>query len=336
MITDNVRATTKEQFLPLVIDGVLRSNTFATMMLSKAKSFNGRNLQVPLKVDKSTQGGSFDGLTPFNIVDDQVLKQMEFEAKFVRQPVSISLTDMSRNKGASVVDLVKFKLQSATQDLADIIGDQFYGLGTGTDFQGLEAIVDDGTNTTTYGGLARATYGAAINATVVDSLGVITLAKLSSLYNAINDGSIAPTHIITTPEVFSLVESLFEPKAQYFIEQKKYEMGLVGNAGFTTLMYKGMPIMQDRKCPAETLYMLNFDYLDFYANPIADSQEISVAGKIIKGNDYENAPSMGFSWSDWINIQGASGYTGAIYHGGNLISTDPKRNGKIFGITSAA
>jgi hypothetical protein len=48
---------------------------------------------------------------------------------------------------------MKVTMEEGQNAMLDSVGTQVYGVGTGDDFLGLGAIVDDGTNTSTYGWL---------------------------------------------------------------------------------------------------------------------------------------------------------------------------------------
>ena len=42
---------------------------------------------------------------------------------------------------------------------------------------------------------------------------------------------------------------------------------------------------------------------------------------------------LGFSWSDWVVPTNAAAVISHIYLGGELVSQNPKRHGKLTGIT---
>ena len=107
--------------------------------------------------------------------------------------------------------------------------------------------------------------------------------------------------------------------------------GLVGGTGFTALDYNGKPVLQDEKCTSGVLFALNENYLDWYALPFVNATPVSYKSQI-KGNDYQAPLGLGFSWSDWIIPSNAGAVVGHIYFGGQFITTNPKRQGKLTGI----
>lgn len=340
MAFNNKVDTVTEDFLvPKVIDTALRENAFAVDMLSKAKMFKGSTHEFPVKYQKGTSGTPFIKYDTLPTSETETRVKLTANPRFYAKNVALAVTDIAANATDNqVLDLVEIEMASAAQDMVDELGDLFYGDGTGTSnkaFRGLEAIVDDGTNVATYFGLARSTY-TTLKATVTASGGTLSLAKMSTLYNAITDGSVSPDVIYTTPTVFSLYESLLSPM-QRITTDLGSRAGTRGGTGFLTLDYKGMPVKKDRKCTAGVLYMLNRDYINFYAAPISKVEGFKpakIASKDIEGNVYSSVPGLGFSWSGFTKAQNALAWNGYIVLGGDLISDNPGRSGKLTGITS--
>jgi hypothetical protein len=231
--------------------------------------------------------------------------------------------------------LAAIELASTAEDMADDIGTIFYGDGTGNsskDFLGLEAIVDDGTNAATYGGLSRATY-TTLNSTVTASGGTLTLLKMATLYNSISSGSVNPTLGLTTEAIFSYYEQLLQPQERIAKTVSEMRGVMTGGTGFTGLYYKGFPILADEKCTSGVLYFVNEDFLEWRALPMAETTPVNFRVTDIEGNDYTNVGGLGFSWSGWIKPINQASLIGHIYLGGELWSSNPKRHGKLTGIT---
>lgn len=332
---NRVLTTTQDKIMPKVVDTILGSNVFATRMLSKAKKWSGEKVKFPVKFEKNTLGGSFSGFDTFSTSAVNNRVNLEFSPKFYEKPVALPLDELSVNATEEkIIDLAKIECASTAQDMADDIGNLFYGTGTGNggkDFLGLEAIVDDSTNAATYGNLSRSTY-TTLRSTVTASSGTLSLAKMDTLYNAAASGSQKPTIGMTTEAIFSLYGQLLQPQERI---NKNVGMtkGLVGGTGFVGLNFKGFDILADEKCTSGVLYFLNEDFLDWYALPVAMTDPIKFRS-VIEGNDYSEVEGLGFSWSSWIKPTNSASLVGHIYLGGELISQNPKRHSKLTGITS--
>lgn len=341
-----VTTTTQDKLLPKVVDTILNSNVFATRVLSKAQKYSGERMKFPIKYQKNSTGQSFSGYDTFSTSAVDTRVNLEFVPKFYQITVSLPLDELSSNATEQkVIDLAKIEMASSAQDMADDIGTLFYSTGTGNgskDFLGLEAIVDDGTNASTFGTLARATY-TTLNSTVTASSGTLTLAKMSTLYNAISSGSQKPTLGLVTETVFSLYEQLLQPQERIAKDvsmmkatgnMSKVGSGMIGGTGFTGLFFKGFPVLADEKCTSGVMYFVNEDFIDWYALPVAMTSPIKYRSQDMEGNDYSDVEGLGFSWSDWIKPINSAAIVGHIYLGGELISQNPKRHGKLTGITA--
>lgn len=336
---NRVTTTTQDKLMPKVVDTILNSNVFATRMIGRAKKWTGEKMKFPIKYKKNVTGGSFAGFDTFstNATDNRV--NLEFTPKFYEIAVSLPLDELSVNATTEkVIDLAKVELSSTAQDMADDIGDLFYGDGTGNankDFLGLGAIVDDGSSVATIGGLSRATYPT-LQSTVTASGGTLSLAKMSTLYNDVTSGSQKPTIGISDEAVFSLYEQLLQPQERIAkdVSMMKDAKGMTAGTGFTGLFYKGFAILADEKATAQTLFFLNEDYIEWRALPVSMTQPVQFKSTDIEGNDYSSVTGLGFSWSGWIKPTNAATIVGHVYLGGELLTDNPKRQGKLTGITS--
>ncbi len=341
-----VTTTTQSKLLPKVVDTILNSNVFATRQLGAAKKWNGERMKAPIKYKKNTTGTSFGGFDTFSTAATDNRINLEFIPKFYQMTVALPLDELSVNATEEkVLDLARIEMASTAQDMADDIGNLFYGDGTGNsskDFLGLGAIVDDGTTAATYGTLSRTIY-TTLNSIVTASGGTLALPKMSTLYNGITSGSQKPTLGVCSETIFSLYEQLLQPQERISKDvsmiKSQGNMGKAGTGfysgtGFTGLYFKGFPILADEKATSGVLFFLNEDFLDFYALPMKMTTPISFRSQDIDGNDYSEVQGLGFSWGDWIKPTNSASVVGHIYLGGELYSANPKRHGKLTGVTS--
>lgn len=328
---------TQDEILPQLVDTVLNSNIFATRQLGKAKKWNGETMKFPIKVSKNSTGSSFSGFDTLstNSTNNRVL--LSYTPKFYSIAVALPLDELSANNTeAKVLDLAATEIASAAQDMSDDIGTLFYSDGTGNsskDFLGLGAIVDDGTSVANIGGQSRSTYST-LQSTVTASGGTLTLAKMATLYSNVASGGIVPTLGLCPEAVFNLYEQLLQPQERIVKDVSLVKRGLIGGTGFTGLFYRGVPILADEKATAQTLFFINEDFIDFYGLTMYGAEPVKYKSVDIKGNDYSSVMGLGFSWSGFIKPANQAALIGHIYLGGELVTTNPKRHGKLTGITS--
>lgn len=340
MAFDNVVDTlTLEEIVPRVVDTVLRSNTFATKMLSKTKRFGAATMDFPIKYQVGTTIQSFLGFDalPTSFTDTRVL--MKYNPRFVAANVALAGTDiLANNTAAKVLDLTKVEMQSRAQDLADGIGTMLWGDGTGNnnkDFLGLAALVDNGNTVATIGGLSRSTY-TTLQGTVTASP-TLALSTIRTLWNAIADATIAPTRGYMDYPTWALYEQLLQPQEKIFKEVNVVP-NYKGYEGFAGLMYAGMEFVADRKATAGQLVLINENFMDFYGldadlEAFEGSRKVDVAGKLFTGNAYNAVGNLGFYWTGFIKSNNQFAFNSFIIQAGQLATDNPRRHGKLTGIT---
>jgi len=339
MAFDNVVDTlTLEEIMPRVVDTVLRSNTFATKMLSKTKKFGAATMDFPIKYQVGTAIQSFLGFDqlPTSFTDTRVL--LKYNPKFVAANVALAGTDLiANNTAAKVLDLTKVEMQSRAQDLADGLGTMMWADGTGNsskDILGLAAIVDDATSVSTIGGLSRSTY-TTLKSTVT-AASTLSLATMRTLYNNIADATIAPSRTYTDYPSWALYEQLLQPQEKIY-KEVNIVPNYKGYEGFSGLMYAAMEIVPDRKATTGVMVMLNENFIDFYGldadlAQFEGSRKVDVAGKLFTGNQYNEVSNLGFYWTGFIKTNNQFAFNSFIILAGNLCTDNPRRHGKLTGI----
>jgi len=329
-----VQTTVQQKYLPFVVDTVLNSNVLFQRVVRASKKRSGRTLRAPIKVSKNSTGTSFRGFDTFSTAATDNRQFLTFTPSFYQITCALPGDELSvADTEDKVLDLMKLTIQSDTEDMADDLGTIFYADGTGNsskDPLGLAALVDDGTSVATIGGLSRATY-TTLQSTVTASSGTLSLAKVDTLWAACTSGAQRPPAIYTTETGFNLYGQLLGPQERITKSTSKMK-GMTGGTGFDALEYNAKPILMDEKCTSGAFIMLNEDFVDFYALPFFGTKAVAYKSQI-EGNDYEAPIVLGFSWSDWIIPANAGAVVGHIYFGGQFITNNPKRHGKLTGIT---
>jgi hypothetical protein len=334
LYSNRVTSTVQTKYLPFVVDTVLNSNVFFQRIVRGSKKWSGRKLEVPIKFAKNTTGQSFSGFDTFSTNATNNRVKMEFFPAFYQITCSLPGDELSvADTEDKVLDMMKLTIQSDTEDMADDLGTIIYADGTGNNSKdplGLAALVDDGSAVSTIGGLSRSTY-TTLQSTVTASSGTISLAKIDTLWYAVTSGTQKPTVGMTTETIFALYGQLLRPQER-INKDVGIMKGMNAGTGFTGLNYNGIAILMDEKNTSGVFHFLNEDFLDFYALPFFGAKAISYKSQI-KGNDYDAPIGLGFSWSDWIIPSNAGAVIGHIYFGGQFVTNNPKRHGKLTGIT---
>lgn len=331
----NITTTTNQYLAREWVDQVLRDNFFFGKILSKPKKWDGSQMLFPIKYQKGVPSVAFNGFDVLPINQQPNTVNETFYPTFVATNVALAGTDLSVNDTQmKTLDLMQAMMESRSQDAADDIGNFLQSDGSaygGKAPSGLANIVDNGTVASTYGGLSRATY-TGLNSTVTASGGTISLLKVRQLWNAISDGPVRPDVILTTYDVWAYFEQLLQPfQRNSFTDFKSMQSG----SGYTSEYWDGMEIFRDKKVASGYFYMLNTEFLKFYALKWWEGEKVSPHSKDVVGNVYEDkmyAPSA-FTWTGWIRAYNAGTINGFMIFGGQLICTANFRQGVLTGVT---
>lgn len=351
-LSDRVTTITEESYVPSVIDGVLNSNVFlARLFMRVQKTWSGRQMQVPLQYAKPTSGGSFSGVGDFDTALQNTRVRQTFSHAQFYQNISISGGEASLNKtDGEVLDLIKTTMEEGQNSMLDSLGTQVYAYGTGDDILGLGAIVDDGTNTSTYGGLTRTTYPQ-LNSTLTNNatLSFTNMATGMRGASAAGTGRQRPSIIVATETVWDLLESLYTPtinstyqtlsSVQITAYSKpgqafKDQDSLKGHYGFEALYWRGVPIVADEKAPSGTMYFLNEEYINWY-NLVGEgltNYQVSNANVDSVYSDLKSTYPI--QWSGLDKPYNQYAQVGQFIALGNVISGSTRRHSLQYSITT--
>lgn len=353
--SETVQNITKDEFLPRVVDFVNNSNVLTARVMSNTKKWTGPKVQSPTQTRNSTTGKSITDMEQFAVSNTDNVKNLKWEPATVVQSVVVSQLEKAVNQASDdnqVVRLVAQKLEEAQNSLANLIGTQLYGTGAGNDLDGLGLIVDNGTASTTYAGITRATLPS-VNADVTAAAnGLLTLGLMAKEFDAVSAAGSAkhsPTMILSDKATWSLYEELMGDKlsVQYnAMTARGYNrvsggtpMGtsvpaseLHGSAGFVSLDFRGKPCVADDKAPVGKMFFLNENYLEFRDLSIPGLERVKQKQEAIDSAISEDQPTW-MQFRGFMNPTNQLAEIGAMVVSGNFICTQPRRQGVITGIT---
>jgi hypothetical protein len=350
---NRVDTTTQRKLYAKVVDNVLNSATLGSKIMSNGQPFEGKTMDYTIKVTNSSAGQFISGVETLNSAASDTTVTLSYAQAAFTQPIVLPLTEAMANAGSSgIINLQAFKKDEASGEARNRLGIAMYGTGAANQPLGLGAIVDDGTAVSTIGGLSRTTY-TNLKATVTASSGTVSLAKMATLFDNVSAAGIEseePTLGVTTKTVWSLVEQLLSPtiRANYDVlvpvrgatGQMLPKDALKGVAGFTALSYRGVPIIKDDACTSGVLFLLNENYLQWRGRTAVPQ---GFAGNLEKvdlgtGDTVEgvlSAPydTYGFFFQPEQMVINQGALLGRIWVFGQMVTDQPRRHGKLTGIT---
>lgn len=349
---DRVNNITLEDINAKVVDTINNSSEIMKRVVSRPKRWNGRSFQFPLFTNNSSLGTSFKGTETFSTDIDFNTAQATIYPTGYAQPVGVSIVERSINATpAGVVELYQASYQYAQNSMITALGNIFYGLGSGNDFDGLALIVDDGTSTSSYAGLTRSTYPTINGFLVAASAGVIDLATMMSADDGATisgDMSETPNVILSNQTVWTLYDSLLEPtsRATYsamggsFIDgnssvqqSPSQSNALKLNAGATSVTFRGKDFVRDQKSPSGKMWFLNENWFEFKSLPLTGLNIVATTESVTNGA-YDNYKVSAFQFRQPMMPVNQLSEVGIFVMYGNLYCLNPNRNALITGITT--
>lgn len=326
--TDEVTSLSRRIILPYITDQVYGSNALLyRLAAANRKSYQGgTHFEVPFMYTKPTNGGAYDGAyDQVNVDPWETVKNGAFEIKYYEVPLTIDERTIDRmNSDLAVANELTQKAETAKMHLADILGtdlSQAEGTSDATasnqvKLTGLKAVVDDTTNTTTYGGLTRST-NTWLNAQLDASTATLTLSALRSLISDCTKGAHAPTIIRTRKEQYNRLWSLLVSNQRFMVGESGFDEALAA-AGFRNLLFDNIPVIIDDKV------------LD---GPNSSNGRIEALNE----NVMELAVLGGgeFSMTDWRHpVDQPSAMTSFCKWKGELICTAPQLQGALTNVSA--
>lgn len=351
---DNIITTTAQRVAPFVVDAFHNSSVLAGRVFANVKQWNmGQYETQPLQVAESSTGGFFTGMGTFDTSDVNTDINLKWLSKGFYQNITLSKPEISlNNTEAGVINLTKRKMDVAKAAAISQIGTALYGLGAGDAFEGLQLQTDNATYSSSYGTQSRTTYGTYINGQVTAaSGGVISFATLGAqvdLCSAAANTDEATNLILTTKTIWTFVETLVQAYNRGNYSTKSNNGGYmkvtpysqtgelqaaVGQAGFDSYYFRGIPVVKDDKCPTGLVYTLNENYLKFVSLPLVGLKSIDLALDVTKGALASQPKASAFQLTDERMPVNAIGTVQQIISYGNFVNYNPKRSGVITGVT---
>mgnify|MGYP001584060036 CR=1 FL=1 len=318
-VTDNDRLTaiTIDLIIPKVIDQIKVKMPLLNLLFGNMeKKSGGKQLHVPVRYAFSDQVGSYAGLevATFGLVDTRT--RAVFEWKQYRGRMAISNIEQAKNAGeGKVVDLLAEDTKELQESMEDDLGDMFYADGTGNsskDFSGVSALIDDGTNIDTVGGIVRTSY-TWWQSYYLASAGDQSLSMWATAYDAL-----APYGTVdfsfTTRALWTGYEALLQPQARYNFAQNGYPKA---DGGFPSIQFRGLDIVADDKCQSGRIWL-------------GDKSHLGI--KWLPHPDYPTG-KHGWATGPLEKVPGQDGKVREVYLYGEAVTDKPRALGQIRGVT---
>jgi hypothetical protein len=320
--TNEVNSISRRYIYPTLVDNVYRSNLMFFRLNARNKKMlqGGYQIEIPLVYTRFAAGGFYQGIDQLDISPSDTVKNAAFDWKQAWVPVTVDgLTLIRTDSPEAVVNFLSFQFEQAQTELAEILGGGVWSnvVNNNKSIDGLVGAVDNGSVAATYGGLSRAT-NTFWQSNVTTITPPLSLVAMMQMWGACTEGGRHPTIIVTTQQVYNLywalntgVNATAGVPGQAFPVQPQGTDVQLGQAGFTNLVFNGIPMCVDSHVPAGNMFFLNEDYIYLYVNPRAD-----------------------FNMKEFREPVNQDAMTSLILWAGNVCLSNCLRQGKLLGITS--
>jgi hypothetical protein len=312
--TNVVNSIARRYILPEVTDNVYLSNPlfFRLNTAKKVTIRGGYQVEAPLMYSRFAAGGAYSGLDLLDVSPSDTVRNAAFDWKQYYVPVTVDgLTLIKTDSPEAIADFIRLYFAQAEMELSTFLGDGLWsdGVSNTKKIDGLQGAVDDGTTLTTYGGLSRSTYTwwkASVDTTTTQ----LSLTALQTQFGNQSKGGRHPTLIVTTQANYNRYWVLVTAKQNFYVQPVAVDEQLA-NAGFTNVLFNGVPFLVDSNCPANNVFLLNEDFINLAVSPRGD-----------------------FYMEDFQTAINQDAMVSKLFWAGNLYLTNCNVQGKFTAITS--
>lgn len=315
---NTLRALSERILLPNIIDGVYSTNAlyFRLSGSNKKNSAGGMHWEQPFLTGKKAAGGAYEGYDVLDVTPEDVVENGGWDMKQYFTSVTISGKDLARfNSADAAVNILTHKAEHARMDLADKLGTGLYTdiVTSVKEIDGLKGAIDDGTVSTSYAGLTRATRPF-LNAQRDASTATLTLAAVDNMVTNCTQGGWSTSLILSRKEQFRRAKQLCLANQRFVTGATEANLAA---AGFMNFTYDNIPWVIDSK--------------------VFDGPNTSNSAILFLNENVMNIYTMSdvdFEQSDWVRPANQDAMTSLILWYGNLIVDLPYVNGVMTNVSA--
>ncbi len=287
-----VLSTSLADYQKRLVDNIYNSNVIfrlANEAGNKKMIDGGTSIVETLIKEKQVEGGFYLGADVLNNTQGNTTTLIEFKWQNAYEPIQITRDEERQNSGLvhKIIDLVGTKIKLSEKAINDRMEHAISTpVGEANNLIDLETLVNTGTLGTVAG--ATDTFW---QSTVTTSGAFATqgLSDMATAYYAVSSAANVdnPTHFLTTKVVFQKFEQTRLPLERIMNTES-------ANAGFTSLTFKGKPVIYGNYISSGLLFGLNMNYIylavdtetDFVTTPFITptNQTVKVAYILWRGN----------------------------------------------------
>jgi hypothetical protein len=255
---DQISSVSRRYFLPKLADNIFVGTPELRRTKEKCEKLidGGTKIIAPLEY---AQGNFqwYSGAETLSTADVDTFTSASFDWRQAAAPITISRLDELKNMGqAQVIDFVKAKMKSAEKTLRQNMSQAFFNAGTDPKApHGIRSFIS---TSNTFGGISQSAnswWQGQVDSTTT----TLGLAALETLYMQCSEDTEQPSVAYTTKALYAKYWALLQPQ-QRFVDEE------TAKAGFTSLMFNGIPVLACSNAPSGHLIFINENYLHLFVH----------------------------------------------------------------------
>lgn len=244
----------------------MKSNAFMAWAMAndRVETETGANITNPIITGRNANVVSYQYFTPLPVVQTNEFNTIRYGWSRVAGTVIISSQEEDENQGEGMIfKILKGKLDVLEESIKEKFSSYLYGLGTGTDPNGLGVLIPDDPTTGTLGGLSRATetqwrtsayqFNGGIDSTNIEEAFDDVLMDLT-----LNGEK--PTVIFAGRNIMRIYRQAVRDKVTMPWTGGKAPSTMI-DLGFEGVSHNKIPIIYDEDCGVNRAYFINDKYL---------------------------------------------------------------------------
>jgi len=278
--TDFATLTLDRYLKKMVTDQVFKDHVLLGWIERKVgiqRVAGGDNILIPVNTATNTSGGSYSGYDTFNTAPVETLTNAVCTWKEYQWSITANAFEVERNNRVpeGVINMWAEKGKVSMDSLRQALNTDAFASSVGNNgknIQGLGLLVD---SAGTVEGIDRstATYWQANETAANGALAIDTSTGMLRMWTSCSTGSTdsqRPDGIITDSDEYEAYENLLSPDIRYTSRQE-------GDGTFSSLSFKGAPLMWDSACPSGVMFFLRSEAFDFWVHPSRDFVTTEIA-----------------------------------------------------------
>ena len=267
---DNLYTTTWQNRRMDVADNIFDSRPFWYWLKEKGKLTSmegGKWIEVNLRYGKSPNVAWIGKGEQVNMGDMEHLTIAYYEWRYLIDSIIRFMVDDQKNRGKqAILNLADSKVDTSQMSLTDELETTLFGAQSGLKMYGLRDLVADSPSTSKLvGHVNQGTYEWWRNQTHNlnnDSWAAEGHQRMRTMLNDCMNNDMNDR-----PDIIVSAQTPYEYYEDDTLEQRRVVNKTLGDAGFETQEYKGIPMIWSPKC-SERMYFLNTNFLEFVYDPM--------------------------------------------------------------------